>query len=75
MLLGDLVILPSLFLPNLDWQLSFDADKDMASKTRKGIIEQAVADNINIAGYHFGFPNSGKIEKDGNGYVFNPVSA
>jgi len=75
MLLGDLIILPSLFLPNLDWQLSFDADKDVASATRKAIVEQAVADNINIAGYHFGFPNSGKIEKDGNGYVFNPAKA
>ena len=75
MLLGDLLNLPALFLANLDWQLVFDADKDMATKTRKAIVEQAVADNINIAGYHFGFPNSGKIEKDGSGFVFNPVSA
>ena len=75
MLLGDLLIKPALFLSNLDWQLSFDADKDMASKTRKAVVERAVADNMNIAGYHFGFPNSGKIEKDGSGYVFNPVSA
>ncbi len=75
MLLGDLMVTPALFLSNLDWQLSFDADKDMASATRKAVVAQAVADNINIAGYHFGFPNSGKIEKDGSGYVFNPVSA
>jgi len=75
MLLGDAIILPALFLGNLDWQLSFDADKDMATATRQAIVEQAVADNINIAGYHFGFPNSGKIEKDGDGYVFNPVTA
>jgi len=73
MLLGDLIVTPSLFLSNLDWQLSFDADKDMATKTRKAIVEQAVADNINVAGYHFGFPNSGKIEKDGKDYVFSPV--
>lgn len=75
MLLGDLIVKPALFLSNLDWQLSFDADKDMASKTRKAVVEQAVADNMNIAGYHFGFPNSGKIEKDGAGYVFNPVNS
>ena len=72
-LIADMIIKPALFLSNLDWQLSFDADKDMASKARKAMVEQAVADNMNIAGYHFGFPNSGKIEKDGASYVFNPV--
>ena len=66
--------LPALFLANLDWQLAFDADKDMATKTRKAIVAEVVADNINIAGYHFGFPNSGKIEKDGDSHVFNPVA-
>lgn len=74
MLLGDLINLPALFLTNLDWQLAFDADKEQATATRKAIVARAVADNINVAGYHFGFPNSGRIEKDGSGYVFNPVS-
>ena len=74
LLIGDAILLPALFLRNLDWQVSFDSDKELAGKTRKTIVEQAIADNINIAGYHFGFPNSGKIEKDGNGYVFNPVT-
>ncbi len=75
LLLGDLLNVPALFLANLDWQLVFDSDKDLASKTRKKVIAQAAADGITIAGYHFGFPNSGKVEKDGNGFVFNPVSA
>ena len=74
LLLGDLMNLPALFLTNLDWQFAFDSDKDQATATRKAVVAQAVADNINVAGYHFGFPNSGKIEKDGNGYVFNPVT-
>lgn len=74
LLLGDAIIVPALFLSNLDWQLSFDTDRDMASATRKAIVQEAVADNITIAGYHFGFPNSGKIEKDGKGYAFHPHS-
>ena len=74
LLLGDLMNLPALFLTNLDWQFAFDSDKDQATATRKAVVAQAVADNINVAGYHFGFPNSGKIEKDGGGYVFNPVT-
>ncbi|MGI9352297.1 MAG: MBL fold metallo-hydrolase [Rhizobiaceae bacterium] len=75
LLLGDIMNLPALFLANLDWQVMFDSDKDMATETRKAIVQQAVADNIAVAGYHFGFPNSGKIEKDGEGYVFAPVNA
>ena len=74
MLLGDIMNLPALFLANLDWQVMFDSDKDQATATRKAIVQQAVADNITVAGYHFGFPNSGKIEKDGDGHVFVPVS-
>ena len=75
MLIGDMLNLPALFLANLDWQLVFDADKDEATKARKKMVKRAVADNMTVAGYHFGFPNSGKIEKDGNSHVFVPTSA
>ncbi len=74
MLIGDALIVPALFLANLDWQLAFDADKDQASETRKAIVAQAVADNMAIGGYHFGFPNMGKIEKDGASHVFLPAT-
>lgn len=72
-LIGDAIIVPALFLANLDWQLSFDADKDQATATRKAIVDQAITDNLMIGGYHFGFPNAGKIEKDGNSHVFVPA--
>ncbi|MEM7215509.1 MAG: MBL fold metallo-hydrolase [Pseudomonadota bacterium] len=75
MLLGDLLNLPALFLANLDWQVAFDADKDMATAVRKKIVAKAVADDITVAGYHFGFPNSGKFKKDGDSHVFVPTSA
>ena len=74
MLLGDLANIPALFLANLDWQVTFDMDKDAASNSRKQMIERAVADELTVAGYHFGFPNSGKIKKDGSGYVFEPTT-
>jgi len=73
MLISDALIVPALFLANLDWQLAFDADRDQATATRKGIVERAIADDMMIAGYHFGFPNAGKIRKDGNSHVFEPA--
>jgi len=74
MLISDLTNIPALFLANLDWQVAFDMDKDAASDSRKPMIERAVADSLIVAGHHFGFPNSGKIEKDGSGYVFAPTT-
>ena len=71
--IGDALIVPALFLTNLDWQLSFDADKDQATATRRAIVDQAVADNLTIGGYHFGFPNAGKIEKEGASHIFTPA--
>ena len=74
MLIGDAIIVPALFLANLDWQLAFDADKDQATATRKAIVDRAISDGMTIGGYHFGFPNSGKIKKDGGSHVFVPTS-
>lgn len=75
MLLGDIINLPALFLANLDWQLVFDADKDKATQVRKKMVDQVIADDITVAGYHFGFPNAGKFKKDGDSHIFVPVSA
>ncbi|MEM7068146.1 MAG: MBL fold metallo-hydrolase [Pseudomonadota bacterium] len=75
MLVGDLLNLPALFLANLDWQMAFDMDKDGATASRKSMVERVVSDNIKVAGYHFGFPNSGRFVKDGGGYVFDPQKA
>ncbi len=73
MLIGDAIALPALFLANLDWQFAFDSDKDQATATRKGIVERAIADNMSIGGYHFGFPNAGKFVKDGANHAFVPA--
>lgn len=73
LLIGDAIIVPALFLANLEWQLAFDADKDQATATRKAIVDRAIADNMTIGGYHFGFPNAGKIQKDGGSHVFVPA--
>ena len=74
LLLGDAIIVPALFLRNLDWQLAFDADRDQASATRKAIVAQVIADDVMISGYHFGFPNSGKIKKDEGSHIFIPTT-
>lgn len=71
---GDIANIPALFVANPGWHALFDMDKAAAESARRGLFDQVIADGATIAGYHFGFPNAGKIEKDGNGYAFIPVT-
>lgn len=71
--LGDISNVPALFVANPGWHAVFDADPETAEKNRRAMFDRVVADGATVAGYHFGFPNAGKIAKDGDGYVFQPL--
>ena len=74
MVLGDVSNVPALFVRNPGWHAAFDQDADMAEASRRKMYDRVVADNITVTGYHFGMPGAGKIEKDGSGYAFTPIS-
>ncbi|MCB1343212.1 MAG: MBL fold metallo-hydrolase [Pseudooceanicola sp.] len=61
-------------LAHPDWQVKFDADKEMASETRKRILAMLAADTIPMIGYHMPFPGLGYVETAGDGYVYVPHS-
>ena len=73
--LGDVTNIHALFVKNPGWHGSFDADAAMAEANRRKIFDRAVAEKITVTGYHYGMPGAGTISKDGNGYVFTPVSS
>ena len=66
---GDVAITPALFVANPGWHITFDADPELAETTRRQLFDRVVADDIVIAGYHFGFPNVGRLVVDGTGYA------
>lgn len=70
MVLGDLVLLPPLFVRNPGWQPVFDLEPNVAEATRRAIMDRVVSDEMTVAGYHFGFPNSGTLSRDENGFMF-----
>lgn len=72
--LGDVTNLPALNLRNPGWHLAFDANAQLAEENRRKIFDRVVADKVTVTGYHFGMPGAGKIEKDGNGYAYVPVT-
>lgn len=74
MVLGDISNVPALFVRNPGWHAAFDQDADMAEASRRKMYDRVVADTITVTGYHFGMPGAGKIEKDGSGYAYTPIS-
>ena len=64
---------PELFVKNPDWQAVFDMDGERAAATRLRLLDMAAADRLLVAGYHFPFPATGHIARDGDSYAYVPV--
>ena len=72
--LADTSNIPALFVRNPGWHAAFDADPVEAEANRRKWFDRAVADRVVVVGYHFGMPGAGRIEKDGAGYAFVPLT-
>jgi len=73
LVLGDVTNRPELFLVHPDWQLVFDSDGDGAVATRHRVLDQAVADKLLVAAFHWPFPSLGHVAKTAGGYRMVPV--
>ncbi len=69
MVLGDLTNHPALFVRHPDWASRFDMDAQMAAQTRRAILDLVAVEDILVAGYHFPFPATGHVVKDGSGFA------
>jgi glyoxylase-like metal-dependent hydrolase (beta-lactamase superfamily II) len=74
LVLSDVANHPALFVRNPGWHAVFDMDPVMAETTRRRIFDMASADKIPVQGYHFPFPATGHIARDGDGYAFVPAA-
>ncbi|QWG11212.1 MBL fold metallo-hydrolase [Bradyrhizobium sediminis] len=71
---ADVTNLPQLFVRNPGWHASFDMDGPKAEETRRKLYDRLVADRMMVQAFHYSFPAAAYIEKDGNGYRYNPVA-
>ncbi len=71
--MSDTVRNPYLFARNPDWQPIFDMDGPLAVKTRRRMLDRAVADRMLVEAYHFPFPACGHMVRRGTGYELVPV--
>jgi glyoxylase-like metal-dependent hydrolase (beta-lactamase superfamily II) len=63
---------PEIFARRPDFHIGFDMDPTAAEATRRRLFDRLVADRMQVAGFHFGFPAIGFMAKDGDGYRFVP---
>jgi glyoxylase-like metal-dependent hydrolase (beta-lactamase superfamily II) len=73
LLWSDTTNKPELFVRNPGWHAVFDMDAAMAEATRRRMLDMAAAERMQVAGYHFPFPATGFIAREGGGYAFAPA--
>jgi len=67
---GDVIHLTTMQFANPDWGVVFDADREMAKKTRIAMFDRASADQMAVAGMHIDFPGIGYVERSGDSYRY-----
>jgi glyoxylase-like metal-dependent hydrolase (beta-lactamase superfamily II) len=68
LVLSDTSNHPKLFVRYPEWQPVLDMDGEAAVATRRRLLDRAASDRMLVQGYHFPFPASGHIAKNGSGY-------
>jgi glyoxylase-like metal-dependent hydrolase (beta-lactamase superfamily II) len=70
--IADAVHHYAIVMPNPDWYVAFDTDRDAAVAARKALLETAAAERLLISGSHLPFPAFGHVRKAGAGYEWVP---
>ncbi|SDB57629.1 MBL fold metallo-hydrolase [Belnapia rosea] len=70
MLLADTTHRPELFARRPGLHALFDFDPVAAETTRRRVLDRVATDRIKVIGYHFPFPATGHIGRDGDGYRY-----
>lgn len=73
LVLADLTNRPEIGARRPDWQIVFDFDGAAAAATRRRVFDRAAADRIRVTGFHYPFPATGFILREGQGFRFAPA--
>ncbi len=70
---GDVVHVPDLQSPRPDVGMVFDADPDLAIRTRRAAFAQAAETRELVAGMHLLFPGFAHVQADGDAFRLAPI--
>lgn len=69
---ADLTNRPELNARRPDFHIAFDMDAAAAEATRRRVFDRVAADRMRVSGFHFPFPATGFMAREGQGYRFVP---
>jgi glyoxylase-like metal-dependent hydrolase (beta-lactamase superfamily II) len=70
--LGDLTHHPVLLFEQPWIQFKDDADPELSAKSRTRVLEMLATERVQIMSYHFAWPGTGNVGKEGNGFRYFP---
>lgn len=72
LIIGDLIHLPGIQLPNPRVAVTYDIDPDKAVASRLRLFNFAADEGMPVASMHIPFPGVGTLARDGEGFSFTP---
>ena len=73
LIIGDLLHVALVQFPHPEISSTYDPDQNLASESRRQILNYAAQNRITIGGMHMVYPAIGMVEADGNGFRFIPA--
>ncbi len=70
---GDVLNYAAISFAKPEWRAGNDHDRDQAVTTRKRLLDQLVADRVQLVAFHLPWPGHGMVERSGMAYRFVPV--
>lgn len=70
---GDIVHAPEVQCARPEVTMVFDFDPTQAARTRRDILERAVAEDLAITGMHMSFPGFSRVARHGDAYRLQPL--
>ncbi len=71
--LADTTHRPELIARRPDYITGFDFDGAAGAASRRRVLDRVATDRTRVTGFHFPFPATGYIGRDGSGYRYVPV--
>lgn len=73
MVVGDAILNDHVAFARPDWHHGADADHALATATRASLLDQLAHEGMTMIGFHLPNGGIGKVERQGEGFVFVPA--
>jgi glyoxylase-like metal-dependent hydrolase (beta-lactamase superfamily II) len=70
---GDIIHAPEVQCVRLEATTVFDSDPAQAARTRRGVLEWAVTEDLAVTGMHMNFPGFSRVARHGDAYRLQPL--